>query len=53
VDGVIAAATRSIGTTEGVRYEAVLPPRVYEGDVGEVQVLLLDKRGELELLGES
>ena len=52
VDGVIAAATRSIGTARGVRYEAVLPPRVYEGDVGEVQVLLLDKRGELQLLGE-
>jgi hypothetical protein len=53
VDGVIAAATRSIGTSQGVRFEAVLPPRVYEGDVGEVQVLLLDKKGELQLLGES
>jgi hypothetical protein len=53
VDGVIASSTRSIGTTEGVRYEAVLPPRVYEGDIGEVQVLLVDKRGELELLGSG
>jgi hypothetical protein len=53
VDDVIAAATRSIGTAEGVRYEAVLPPRVYEGDLGEVRLLLQRKDGSFEQLGES
>jgi hypothetical protein len=54
IDGRVAAATRTVGAAEGdVRYEAVLPPRVYEGEVGEVRVLLLDKRGKFKLLGAS
>ena len=54
VDGTVVAATRTVGTADaGVRYEAVLPPKVYESDVEDVQVLLLDKRGKFKLLGSS
>jgi hypothetical protein len=54
VDGRVVAATRSVGTPEGgVRYEAVLPPSVYEAGVSDVRVLMVDKRGGFKLLGES
>ncbi len=54
VDGTVVAATRTVGTSDaGVRYEAVLPPKVYESGVEDVQVLLLDKRGKFKLLGSS
>ena len=53
VDGRVAAATRTVGTHDGVRYEAVLPPKVYEGEVEDVQVLLLDKQGNFKLLGSG
>ena len=54
VDGRVAAATRTVGTADaGVRYEAVLPPKVYEGEVGEVQVLLVRKDGGFALLGSA
>ncbi|MET0730750.1 MAG: sulfatase-like hydrolase/transferase [Solirubrobacterales bacterium] len=53
VNGRVAAATRTVGAVEGVRYEAVLPPEVYEGEVGEVQVLLVRKDGGFALLGSA
>jgi Sulfatase len=54
VDGRVAAATRTVGTADaGVRFEAVLPPKVYEGEVGEVQVLLVRKDGGFALLGSA
>ena len=50
----VAAATRTVGAADaGVRFEAVLPPKVYEDEVGEVQVLLVRKDGGFALLGSS
>ena len=54
VDGRVAAATRTVGTADaGVRFEAVLPPKVYDDEVGEVQVLLVRKDGGFALLGSA
>jgi len=39
VNGRIAATTGAVGTYEGLKYEAVLPPRVYEKPIETVQVL--------------
>jgi hypothetical protein len=51
VNGRVAAATSGVGTIEGVRYEAVLPPRVYERPVDQVRLLLVLPGGGFELLG--
>ena len=53
VNGRIAAMTQSVATPEGVRYEAVLPPRVYEGPVEGVRVLRGFPGPKFELLGEG
>lgn len=53
VNGRIAATTASVAGNEGVRYEAVLPPRVYERFVDEVRVLLVRPGGGFELLGSA
>jgi hypothetical protein len=39
VNGRIAATTGAVGTYKGLKYEAVLPPRVYEKPIQTVQVL--------------
>ena len=53
VNGRIAAMTQSVATPDGVRYEAVLPPRVYLGPVEGVRVLRGFPGPKFELLGEG
>jgi Sulfatase len=53
VDGRIAAVTQTVAAIEGVRYEAVLPPRVYERDIEEVRVLRGFPGPAFEVLGSS
>ena len=52
-NGRIAAMTQSVATPEGVRYEAVLPPRVYERRVEDVRVLRGFPGARFELLGSG
>jgi hypothetical protein len=51
VDGKIEAVTTAIQTGDGVRYQAVLPPAVYERPIARMQVLQVMPDGSLALLG--
>ena len=45
--------TQSVATPEGVRYESVLPPRVYDRRVEDVRVLRGFPGPRFELLGSG
>jgi hypothetical protein len=52
VNGRVEAATTAIQTSTGLRYEAILPPSVYEKPINSLQVLEISPGGSPRLLGE-